>query len=175
MIIKEFNTDPFLKNILNRHLAWYGHHNGGHEFPRRTTTMGAPGSGIDFLLFHKSIQSEFFEWNKQHQVVPTEMIEPWTSIPEELKSEGLGWSPALKIAEERIITNNPAFNNEDELGIHIENEIHNWLHGAVSNSSLPMEEGEPQIVADPHSVQSTYYYKIHGLIQYWWDNFKATM
>ena len=59
MIIAQFDTDPVLKNIMNRHLAWYSHHEGSHDFPKRTTRRGMLNSGIDFLMFHKNIQSDF--------------------------------------------------------------------------------------------------------------------
>jgi hypothetical protein len=52
----------------------------------------------------------------------------------------------------------------------VEGTIHNWIHGAVAASSffnLPMAEKD--IIRQFHSVQSTYFYKIHGLVEYWWN------
>src|SRR5262249_33406848 len=44
------------------------------------------------------------------------------------------------------------------------------IHGAVAASSiLNLLAAEKSIIAGFHSVQSTYFYKIHGLVQYWWN------
>jgi hypothetical protein len=93
----------------------------------------------------------------------------------ELKVPETGWpTPGfngnLADAEARINSNNPPFATDDELGIHVETTIHNWIHGAVAASSiLALPAAEKTIISGFHSVQSTYFYKIHGLVQYWWD------
>jgi hypothetical protein len=93
----------------------------------------------------------------------------------ELKLPETGWpNPGfngnLADAEARINSNVPPFANDDELGIHIETTIHNWIHGAVAASSiLNLISAEKDIIRGFHSVQSTYFYKIHGLVQFWWN------
>ena len=33
-----------------------------------------------------------------------------------------------------------------------------------------MDGGEPDIISHLHSIESTYFYQIHGLVQNWWDH-----
>lgn len=168
MIISQFNTDPTLRNIADRHHAWHIFPAGAHGIPARPRAQGSPGSGTDFLTFHRNLINEFFTWNNVNNAASGSQLSAWTGIPTILKSDR-AWSPALQAAETRILSNTPAFADQDALGIHIETTIHNWIHGAVGRSSLPMDPGEATIISAMHSVGSTYFYQIHGLVQFWWD------
>ncbi len=169
MIITQFDTDPVLSNIRDRHHAWHSFPGGTHGFPSRSIQQGLPGSGNEFLSFHRNLMNEFFTWNNVHGAVNATLLAAWNAIPPVLKTTALGWTTGLQNAENRINTNIPSFANADALGIHIETTIHNWIHGAVGGSSLPMDPGESPIISGFHSVQSTYFYQIHGLVQFWWD------
>ena len=174
MIITQFDTDPALISIRDRHHAWHTA-GGAHGFPGRAVPMGSPGSGHEFFQFHKNLMDEFFAWNNVHHAASSSDIAAWTAIPVELKVAETGWpNPGfgsnLANAEARINSNTPPFASDDELGIHVETTIHNWIHGAVAASSiLALPAAEKTIIGGFHSVQSTYFYKIHGLVQYWWD------
>jgi|KBSMisStandDraft_5_1062788.scaffolds.fasta_scaffold408572_1 hypothetical protein len=174
-IIAQFDTDPTLITIKNKHHAWHTFPGGAHGFPSRTFQMGTPGSGHEFLQFHFDLINQFFAWNNVNNAASAADLAAWTAIPAELKLAETGWpNPGfngnLADAEARINSNVPPFATDDVLGIHIETTIHNWIHGAVAASSiLNLPADEKSIIADVHSVQSTYFYKIHGLVQYWWD------
>ena len=173
-IISQFDTDTLLINIKEKHHAWHTA-GGAHGHPGRTFAMGSAGSGHEFLQFHKDLMNDFFNWNNLHNAASAADIAAWTGIPAELKLSETGWpNPGfgtdLAVAEARINSNSPPFATDDALGIHIETTIHNWIHGAVAASSiLALPAAEKTIIAGFHSVQSTFFYKIHGLVQYWWD------
>lgn len=173
-IITQFATDPTLITLMDKHHAW---HTGGgaHGQPSRIFPMGTPGSGREFFQFHKDLINEFFTWNSVHMAASAADLAAWTAIPAELKLPETGWpNPGfgsdLAVAEARILSNSPPFPDDDALGIHVETTIHNWIHGAVAASSiLALPSAERTIIGGFHSPQSTYFYKIHGLVQYWWD------
>jgi hypothetical protein len=82
--------------------------------------------------------------------------------------------PGLDLAasENRINTNSPAFVNDDTLGIFVETTIHSWIHGAVAAApAFNLPPAEQDIIAHFHSVQSTWFYKIHGLVDLWWTRY----
>jgi hypothetical protein len=173
-IITQFDTDPTLITIKDKHHAWHTP-GGAHGYPSRTFPMGTPGSGHEFFQFHKDVINDFFAWNNLHGAAAAADIAAWLAIPVELKLPETGWpNPGfngnLADAEARINSNSPPFADDDALGIHVETTIHNWIHGAVAASSLlALPAAEKTIISGFHSVQSTYFYKIHGLVQFWWD------
>jgi hypothetical protein len=175
MIIAEFDTDPVLITIKEKHHAWHTYPGGAHGYPSRQFAMGTAGSGHEFFQFHKDLVDQFFAWNNVHHAATPADLAAWTAVPIELKVPETGWpNPGfngnLADAESRINSNSPPFASDDELGIHVETTIHNWIHGAVAASSiLALPAAEKTIIGGFHSVQSTYFYKIHGLVQYWWD------
>lgn len=176
-IITQFTTDPTLIAITNKHHAWHTP-GGAHGNPSRQFPIGTPGSGLEFLQFHQDVINQFFAWNNVSHAASAADIAAWTAVPAELKLPETGWpNPGfggdLSVAEARIDSNSPAFGSPDELGIHIETTIHNWIHGAVAASSIfNLPAPEKSIIAGFHSVQSTYFYKIHGLVQFWWNRWQ---
>jgi hypothetical protein len=172
-LITQFSTDPILKSISGRHHAWHSFPGGAHGLPSRTHDKGTIGSGLEFLTFHRNLMNEFITWNNVHHGASSAAIAAWNIVPAILKTNALGWTTTLKAAETRIITHLPALANADALGIHIETTIHDWIHGAVGGSTLPMDAGEPEVISSLHSVGSTYFYEIHGLVQYWWDQYNT--
>lgn len=162
MVINEFQTDPVLITLSDKHHAWHTP-GGAHGFPSRTNPAGSPGSGMEFFNFHRNLMDDFFAWNNTHAAVPTSLLVPWTSIPAALKATSL-WNATFAAQELRLTTNTPPFATADELGIYIETGIHNqFLHGATAQAF-----SEP-VVGTLHSPQSTFFYQIHGLVNYWWN------
>jgi hypothetical protein len=176
-IIAQYDTDPVLVNIKNRHHAWHTFPGGAHGFPSRAHNIGTVGSGREFFQFHRDLMNEFFAWNNVHQAATPAQLAAWHSVPPEMKIPVTGWPvpwPGLDLAaaEQRINTNSPAFINDDAFGIHVETTIHNWIHGAVAATpAFNLPPAEQDIIKELHSVQSTWFYKIHGLVDHWWTRF----
>jgi hypothetical protein len=176
-IITQFDTDPVLIVMRDKHHAWHTFPGGAHGYPSRTFKEGTPGSGHEFLQFHSDLMNQFFAWNAVYHGASASDLAAWTAVPSELKLPETGWPvPAgfggvnLADAEARINSNVPPFASDDALGIHIETTIHDWIHGAVAASSIfALSPAEKEIIRFFHSVQSTYFYKIHGLVQFWWN------
>lgn len=113
MIVTQFDTDPVLISIRDKHHAWHTP-GGAHGFPGRAVPMGSPGSGHEFFQFHKDLMDEFFAWNNVHHAASSSDIAAWTAIPVELKVAETGWpnpgfGPNLANAEARINSNTPPF------------------------------------------------------------------
>src|SRR5262245_22791073 len=146
----------------DEHHSW---HTGEHpNFPSRSIPMGQPGSGIEFLVFHRNFLAKVLAWYYQQGLDPN-LVAPGTSVPNELKQTQF-WNAQEAADEQRIVTLNPPFASEDAFGIFIETGIHNrFLHRATA-----ARFNEP-VVREFHSPQSTFFYKIHGLVGHWWDQF----
>jgi hypothetical protein len=156
----------FPQNLLDMHHAW--HSAGAHPpFPGRSIPPGQPGSGLEFLQFHRNFMVQFHAWYDSQPGADQNAVAAWSSIPPELKVGAVGWNSNLAMQEQRITTANPPFASADELGQYIENGIHNWIHGATASAF-----NEPA-VADFHSPKSTLFYKIHGLVDLWWQQWHA--
>ena len=155
------------QQLIDEHMAW-------HMNP-----IGTPGArsathqGIDFLNFHRNFLKKFFLWfnaqptafRNQFDVTPS-----WQSVPAELKNDArTGWNPVLAGQEQRIVTITPPFASEDVFGTFIETGIHNrYLHGACAIHFNDPNIGNPMTAP----VISTYFYKIHGLVNFWGDNWR---
>ena len=155
------------QQLIDEHMAW-------HMNP-----IGTPGArsathqGIDFLQFHRDFLKKFFVWfnaqpaafRNQFDVTPS-----WQSVPAELKNDArTGWNPVLAGQEQRIATITPPFASEDVFGTFIETGIHNrYLHGACAVHFNDPNIGSPMT----NPVISTYFYKIHGLVNFWGDNWR---
>ena len=150
------------QNLSDEHHAW--HVIGMHpQFPTRSNPLGSPGSGIEFLTFHRYYNGKFHSWYDFQPNVNLSLVMPWVQIPNEMKTSQLGWNSNFASQEDRIVNNRNSFSSDDELGIFIENGIHNnWMHGAAA-----AHFNEP-VLATFHSPQSSYFYQLHGLIDRWW-------
>ncbi|MEU3862694.1 hypothetical protein AB0F03_36210, partial [Streptomyces sp. NPDC028722] len=158
------------RNLLDRHHAWHAFPSGAHGLPSRSAQPGTPGSGIEFLEFHRQFIADFRSWFDQQEPPPVDpkSLEPWTEVPDELKRlPAWGrWAPD----EVRIVNNPGSFGSADQVGIFIENGIHNsFLHSATADAF-----GD-ELVRDVHSSpQSTYFYQIHGLVDFWWKHWESS-
>lgn len=156
----------FPQNLLDMHHAW--HQTGSHPpFPGRAIPAGQPGSGLEFFQFHRDYVAQFHAWYDSQPGADQNAVAPWTALPPQVKDPNVGWNPNLAAQEQRITTNNPPFASADELGQFVENGIHNWIHGAVATAF-----SEP-FIGSLHSPRSTYFYKIHGLVDLWWQQWHA--
>ncbi|MBI2709558.1 MAG: hypothetical protein HYX34_07665 [Actinobacteria bacterium] len=162
--------------LSNQHHNWHGGFDPGGS-PGRSNPEGTSGAGLEFLQFHRNFLAQFFAWYNAHTFTtapfddPTQkqdLVAPWTSVPDALKNDGnTGWSSIWADAETRLATGTPDFSTADELGTFIETGIHdNYLHGAVVTH---FGEG---VVGGFHSPASTWFYKIHGLVDGWWSSWQ---
>ena len=121
---------------------------------------------------------EFFAWNNIHHAATPASIAAWQSMPPEVQVAQTGWPSylgpnSLPNAIAQIEANPGTFASADALGITIEVQVHNWIHGAVAAApAFALTPTEKGVIAQTHSVESTYFYKIHGLVQHWWDMWK---
>jgi hypothetical protein len=167
----------FPQNLLDMHHHWHdpsAHPGapGGRQHP-----FGTTGAGLEFLQFHRDFVTQFHAWydvqpfgTAPFNVAPfltqadaQAAVAPWTSIPAEIKNGAVtGWGGVQVAQEARLTTLSPPFASADDLGTYIEGGIHGWIHGAAAAAF-----NEP-IVGTFHSPLSTYFYGIHGLVDYWW-------
>lgn len=156
----------FPQSLKDIHHNWHepGTHPGAG--PGRITQPGEPGAGLEFLTFHRNFNNQFHAWYDSQPFADPAAVAPWTAVPPQVRVPQVGWDSALAAQEARITTNNPPFGSADELGTYIEFGIHSWIHGAVA-----LAFNEPE-VADFHSPVSTLFYKIHGLVDYWWTQWQ---
>jgi hypothetical protein len=125
--------------------------------------QGQPGSGLEFLQFHRDFINKVLQWYFQQLFADPNAVAPWHSIPNELKEARLGWNNRWVADEHRIVSFDPPFASADDFGIFIETGIHNsFLHAATADFF-----NEPT-VSTLHSPESTFFYKIHGLVDFWW-------
>ena len=153
----------FPAHLLHEHHQW---HTGGRRPPALN-----PGAGLDFLMFHRNYVQKALAWYNAQPGADPAAVTPWTSIPPELKRSVLGWNSGLASDESRIENDKRSFPSEDVLGRFIEfgefggNNIHGWLHGAAAS-----HYAEP-ILTSFDSPRSTYFYKLHGLVDHWWQQY----
>jgi hypothetical protein len=155
------------QNLLDEHMNWHMHP--GHpELGGRTFQMGSPGSGLEFLTFHRTFVMHFHTWYDVQPGNDQAAVAAWTAIPPELKATPY-WNSTQAAAEARITSNNPPFATADELGIFIETGIHNnFLHGAAAAAY-----GEPLLNDPMTSPLSTHFYQLHGLVTNWWNHWAS--
>jgi len=157
----------FPQNLIDEHMAW-------HMNP-----IGSPGArsatdqGVDFLQFHHQFLQKVFNWMSTQ---PADFqaqydLSPWTTIPMELKLDvNTGWNSSYQQQEDRITLLTPPFADLNDFGSYIENGIHNnYLHGACAVHYNDPNIGSPMTAP----VISTWFYKIHGLINIWWAKYTA--
>lgn len=155
----------FPQNLLDIHHAW--HSPAGHPGLSTRASQFGPGSGIEFLQFHRSYAAQFHAWYDGQPGADQTAVAPWTTVPSQVKVPARGWNANLAAQEQRITTNTPPFATADDLGQFVENGIHNWIHGAVA-----VAFNDPS-VGDFHSPRSTYFWQIHGLVDFWWQQWRA--
>ena len=156
----------FPRSLTDEHHAWHApeDHPG---LPTRVHVPPSAGSGLEFLTFHRNFVAEFHAWYDGQPFADPAAVAPWTAIPQELKNNVL-WDSQSADEEDRIVNNPSSFASADELGTFIEQGIHGFLH----NASRAVYN-EP-VLATFHSPLSTYFYRIHGLVDYWWRRWEQS-
>lgn len=170
----------FPQDLTDQHHYW--HDPTAHpEFagPGRVHLAGTRGGGVEFLRFHRDFMAQVLSWYNatdfdevpfNDPIQKADLVSPWTAVPGELKDAALGWTKGWREDEDRLRTGDPEFPSADELGDFIEQGIHNnFLHGAAGANF------EEPIVRSLHSPQSTLFYKIHGLVDYWWSQWQRRL
>jgi hypothetical protein len=153
----------FPHNFNDEHHAW--HQPGAHSaHPTRKIPQGQPGSGEEFLSWHRYYIGKVHLWYDLSRNGNVAEVYPWLEVPGGLKTAALGWDRTLARAENRIANQPGSFGSTDAIGRFIETDsgIHGWLHVAASQ-----HYNEP-ILGSFHSPQSTYFYNLHGLVDRWW-------
>lgn len=155
-------SDP----LVTEHTGW--HLNGcGNPGGRSCTNQGA-----NFLQFHREflrrLRAKFNSLGLSHD------ISPWYRVPPEMRTTANGWTPALTTAEANLYNNfNPStgapFANVNAFGTYLENNFHNFLHGIAQTTY-----GEASIGPINMSPTSTYFFKIHGLVEYLYQRFETS-
>jgi len=166
----------FPQALLDEHHHWHRAIEHPEVGPGRVYPMGTAGGGLEFLTFHRNFLAQFFAWYNATSFTAAPFDNPaqkaslpasWTAVPNELKQAGLGWTATWAADAARLDTGSPDFATADALGTFIEVGIHNqFLHGATAAST-----GEPTLNGF-HSPQSSHFYKIHGLVDYWWSRWQ---
>jgi hypothetical protein len=170
----------FPQELADLHHNW--HEPGSHPgLPSRVHPYGTPGGGVEFLQFHHDIMAQFRTWYAvqpfgtapfdfapfQNAASANAAVAAWTAIPASLKNSAVtSWTSVQAAQDTRIVTNDPRFSSADDLGTYIEGGIHSWIHTATA-----IVFDEP-VVGTLHSPQSTYFYNIHGLVDYWWTRWQ---
>jgi hypothetical protein len=162
-------------DLLDFHHAW---HNGGRSPTNR---------GTDFLVFHRNFLGKMAAEYRALGGNPSQ-IDPWLRVPNVLRTDAHGWNTTrtfcvardssgsctenwmgtLAQASARIESNSPAFSTENAFGEFVEGTIHNWIHGATA-----LEFDEPEVDPIHTSPSSTYFFRIHGMVDYWWSRFRG--
>lgn len=149
----------FPPKLLEEHGYW--HHKG------RAIQAGEPGSGDEFLIWHRRYINQFMFWLKvspdsaslDEAIVRGCMA--WRRIPDVLKNPDWGWDDYSEA--EQHLQNMSNFETHDDLGRFIEGGLHdNFLHNAAAEAFK-----EPDINDANKAPESTYFWQIHGLINGW--------
>lgn len=135
------------QSMITEHVSWHtkpGKPNqGGRAIP-----VGQPGSGEEFLNWHKGFISRYKKWRKQNG---EPAIKAWSKIPSELNPI----PPNLSTID--VTT----FNTLDSFGMFLEGGVHAVLHNRAASVYH-----EP-VLASYESPRSSYFWKLHGLIDKW--------
>jgi hypothetical protein len=161
------------QSLLDEHMRW-------HMYPGQPQKGGrainpwppgaknpAPGSGLEFLTFHRKFLAQFHAWYDKQAFADPAAVAPWPAIPPELKISSTGWNGTLVGDEDRIVNKPSSFASADDLGRFVEWSVHGWLHNAAAKVYH-----EPDLANLMSATDSTHFYQIHGLIDGWWSKWK---
>jgi hypothetical protein len=164
----------FPDDLTDQHHHWHDPSAHPGAGPGRVHAMGSAGGGVEFLTFHRNFMAQVLAWYNATTFVEVpfdnatqkaDMVKAWSAVPPELQVDP-AW-PVWADDAQRLDTGTPDFGSADELGTFIETGIHNnFIHGATAAAF-----NEPT-VQTLHSPQSTYFYKIHGLVDLWWSSWQ---
>lgn len=148
--------------MVTEHVNWHVNVGNPGAGGRAIQEM-APGSGEEFLVWHKGFIERFHDWVgtlPSNEKPNANAISPWTEIPQMLKMSMNGWNPS-RAAQETQLQDWSNFSSLDDLGMFLEWGLHGWLHFASSTMF-----GETVLLSF-ESPKSTYFWQLHGLIDHW--------
>jgi hypothetical protein len=160
-----WNPDAGGVQLVQQHIDWHtkpcsvnGQPLGGQVGIGRRCT----NTGEDFLLWHRMYLNRLrAEFQRQGR---SEDITPWYNLPAAMKSAGHGWTPALQTAENNLFALKNAagvrFASLNEFGSYLETQYYNSLRVIAASAY-----GE-WVMSGHSSPQSTYFFKLHGLIDW---------
>ncbi|HLZ80640.1 MAG TPA: hypothetical protein VKP04_03350 [Ktedonobacteraceae bacterium] len=155
-----------MQALLDEHMNWHmsSPDQGGRQIPK-----GQAGSGLEFLTFHTTYIAQFHSWYDMQQGNDQGLVAPyWSDVPQQLQDPQYGWNNTFASQRNNFINNPLAYPSADAFGIALENGIHDWIHGAVAAYTGDPNIGSPMTNAPVCS----YFYQIHGLVQYWWTQWE---
>ncbi|MCJ8323799.1 MAG: hypothetical protein HRU29_12830 [Rhizobiales bacterium] len=164
---------PDINNIPNKMIT---EHQNWHNFPGKPNRGGriidpwsnnrpepAPGSGEEFLIWHEGFIERFNNWvvkQPANEQPKASSIKPWVEVPIGFKMGMVGWNSSTA-ADALRLADMKNFSSLDELGRFLESGIHGWLHFAAASMF-----SEPVLMSFA-GPRSTYFWQLHGLIDYW--------
>lgn len=162
----EFLNWSTSQTLLSEHTAW---HLGGCGAPG---ARSCPTSGAEFMRFHRNFLSRLRDDALAKGVAPAELTawqRPYgtslSAFPDEIRATSTWSFGALGTVEARVQSfkndNNARFASLEEFGTYVEGRIHNYLHGAAQEA-YPNDS----IGAVTMSPASTYFFKIHGWVEW---------
>jgi hypothetical protein len=141
--------------------------------------------GEDFLIFHRNFLSRLRD-DYLRKLLPAANIEPWYALPAEMKSSNNGWKPEYQEVEDNlhflIDDFGQPFPSLDAFGTYLEEFYHSRLHKLAQNAyatNCPNTWAEADdttndcIVLTWMSPKSTYFFKIHGLVDMLFERFEG--
>lgn len=146
--------------VLATHSNW---HMLGRTFP-----LGVPGSGDEFLQFHRSLLNPFRTWlaNNGHSSL-TSWIASLTQIPN---------NPGLRATytnDRQVLTGTRSqlqatFATRDALGVFIEGRIHGIVHSAFASVSNGGNGIDPRFADPMRAPESIRFWRWHAWIDRVW-------
>lgn len=170
----------FPQDLVDQHRAW-------HHGTTRGAKPGAPGGGLEFLLFHRRFLAQVYD---RFRAEGRPLHAPaWSVVPDAVKNaaaylekkdhdgtviERTGpykWleTPGIDAAVVRLQTTLETFGSADHLGNFIEHAesgfLHGWLHAFAAAAY-----NEP-VMGDVHDAPRTVeFYSLHNLIDRWFSD-----
>jgi len=156
--------------LITKHVNW-------HDMYHCSDTPGSiyrkcTNPGKDFLDFHRKFLSDLRADYIAHGGNAADTT-PWTRLPPEIKTSPL-WTSTLQQKEDAIFslidtdgTTPFRFEQADYYGTYIETFYHNYLHGITATTFH-----EDAVAPIGTSPTSTYFFKIHGLIEMLYQRFQ---
>lgn len=160
--------------LVTEHVNWHSQAcgvNGGRA---------CSNQGVDFLVFHRNYLNRLRD-NYLSQGLPAADIQTWYALPPEMKNSANGWTFSLSLVEDNLMrmvdANGQPFTSLDAFALYLERNFHNQLHNiamrAYGSSCPPNPDTATNdcIVQGLMSPKSTYFFKIHGLVEWLFDRF----
>ncbi len=155
---------------------------------------GSPGNGLEFLAMHRVMIRQLIESFPQHiglfrgwQTPPTNPNDANDPVPAGSLAGG-PFDTSMLAAISKIEGSPPSFTGDDVFGLYLESNrrptpsnpqqsssdpstgIHNYLHARFSDSSSPINMGDPQV-----NLLNQRFWRLHGWIDGQWSRVRASL